>query len=399
MASRRARMQTMRVVSPRRSWASRAFGGLVLVVLIGAIVLHAVGGWWVSSRIFTDALEVTIDREPAADVEVVGVDEGALTLRILDGTSGADLVGVVGMAYPGGFAGLGEIIGTGENVITRTYRVMEGDGPEVGAVGDVTFDAYPDDVAWAGEGATEVIIEGPLGRMPAWEVPGGSTWFIHVHGKGASRAEALRMSRPLAEAGYTQLIITYRNDPEAPADPSGMYGYGATESEDLEAAISYARERGAEQIVLVGYSTGAGIAMAAMLRDRDIAGAIFDAPNLDMASTIRFRAAEETLPGGLPLPFTVVEVGLVIASLRYDVNWGTVDYEQRAALVATPILVFHGTDDTSVPIDVSRAVAEARPDWFDLVEVEGAGHVASWNVDSGVYEARVLDFVTAVVNG
>ena len=39
-----------------------------------------------------------------------------------------------------------------------------------------------------------------------------------------------------------------------------------------------------------------------------------------------------------------------------------------------------GEADTTVPVEESRELADARPDLVRLVVVEGAGHVQSWNV-------------------
>ena len=58
-----------------------------------------------------------------------------------------------------------------------------------------------------------------------------------------------------------------------------------------------------------------------------------------------------------------------------------------------PVLIFHGTEDTTVPLDISRQLADARSDLVRFEVVEGAGHVESYNVDPASYRLQVLDFL------
>src|SRR5690606_10521072 len=83
-------------------------------------------------------------------------------------------------------------------------------------------------------GLEEVTYESDLGEFDAWYIPAsGDVWVIHVHGKGATPAEAEPLFQPLKDAGYPQLSITYRNDAGQPLDPSGHYRYGVTEWDEV----------------------------------------------------------------------------------------------------------------------------------------------------------------------
>jgi pimeloyl-ACP methyl ester carboxylesterase len=249
----------------------------------------------------------------------------------------------------------------------------------------------------AGLAVTEIEYESPIGPMDAWVTDGTrSEWVIHVHGKGGGPGEALRSMRFLDEAGYHQMAITYRNDPGQPTDPSGQYRFGVTEREDLAAAVEYVRSQGASDIILYGYSTGAAISMAYAIRQPigTIANMVFDSPNLNLEETVDFGASQEDIPiAGLPVPFTVGAIAKFFTALRTDINWRSFDYLDKSEALSMPVLIFHGTDDTTVPIDTSRQLAELRSDLVRFVIVEGAGHVESYNVDPASYQLAVLDFL------
>lgn len=219
--------------------------------------------------------------------------------------------------------------------------------------------------------------------------------MIHIHGKGASLEEALPLAENLADAGYNQMIIGYRNDVGQPADPSGYYRYGATEHEDVAAAVEWARETGAAQVALIGYSTGGAIALSYLYKNPNapVRSMVLDSPNADMGATVDLAASQETLLGVLPVPFTITELAKTLAALRASVNWQSIEYVRRIDGLSVPTLVFHGTEDMTVPIQTSQAMAAERPQVVELVVVEGAGHVGSLDIGSAAYDQRVLGFL------
>lgn len=275
---------------------------------------------------------------------------------------------------------------------------IDGDPPEVGMLADLDAAAFPGNPDRAfGLGYTEVQFDTPLGAMNAWEILAPSSlWVVHVHGLGAPRSEALRTVQPIAEAGYPQLVIDYRNDPGEPADPTGYYTYGQSEWEDVAGAVDYTIDRGAEGVVLVGYSTGAAHILSYLYRTPDsrVLAAVFDSPNIDFEETVDLGASQRRLPLiPLPLPGTLVWTAKRLSSIRFGIDWNAIDYVSRAEQLTVPVLVFHGTDDETVPLTTSQEFFEARPDLVRLVIVPGAGHVRSWNISPEAYERRLTEFL------
>ncbi len=202
-------------------------------------------------------------------------------------------------------------------------------------------------------------------------------------------------------SGITSLLIEYRNDPGNAATDDRLARFGATEWEDLDAAVAFAADRGAVRVILVGYSMGGAIVMSFLDRsDRAalVAGVVLDSPALELGAMVDARARETNLPL-LPIrvPTTLTSVSKWIAGLRYGVNWGEVDYlDRRLDDLAVPVLVLHGTADGTVPIALSREMADRRPDVVRLVEFPGADHVRGWNVDRDRYQAEVAAFLEQI---
>ena len=247
----------------------------------------------------------------------------------------------------------------------------------------------------------EVTYESPLGQMDAWHLPApGSVWVIHVHGKGATPAEAAHLFAPLQAAGYPQLAIAYRNDAGQPDDPSGHYRYGATEWGDVAGAVDFATANGASGIVFSGFSSGASHILSYMYRNNleQNRGVIMDSPNIDMADTVDFRVSMEPVPL-LPItvPPTVAEVAKFLTSLRIGVNWKSIDYvEDSGVHLHSPALIQHGTADASVPVGQSVAFAEQNRDLVRFVPYEGAEHVALHEADPQKYLQEVMGFLSEV---
>lgn len=247
----------------------------------------------------------------------------------------------------------------------------------------------------------QVTYETDIGDMDAWYLPAsGTTWVIHIHGLNATPAEPEVLFSTLQDAGYPQLSITYRNDEGEPADPSGYFRYGATEWQDILGAVEYAKANGAQDIVFMGYSTGASHALSFAYRHNfdEIAGIIIDSGNIDMGATLDYRGSLEKLPLiPLHVPRTMTWVAKFFTSLRIDVNWKSIDYIDAAKRsLRVPVLAIHGTDDESIPIDQSIELQEAQPEMVELYAVEGAGHVDSFNTDFDGYVSHVLAFLSEV---
>ncbi|MBP1235226.1 dienelactone hydrolase [Arthrobacter sp. PvP102] len=246
------------------------------------------------------------------------------------------------------------------------------------------------------------------GMAPAWQFtpaqPSGdsSTWAIHIHGLGGSKAGALRGVPVADRLGYTSLVISLRNDRDAPASADGRYHLGQTEWHDVEAAVSYAVGQGARQIVLFGWSLGASIAlqMAASSEFRErISGLLLNAPVIDWRSTLVANARSSMLPGW------VARLGLQmlgssgtrwVTGLDAPLNFHALDFLARADELRAPILVIHNEGDRSTPFAISRDFVSRRPELATLLTFPSAEHTQEWNSDPDGWDAAVENWLRNV---
>ena len=189
------------------------------------------------------------------------------------------------------------------------------------------------------------------------------------------------------------VVVSHRNDGEGAPAPSRYDAWGLDEWRDLDAALAFARRKGAESFVLMGFDTGAEIIATTLheaTQTADVAGVVFDGPVLDLDDLA--RAVD---PWWAPGP--VGALGRQVAAARWSVDWAQVDQVERADQFDVPILVLHGAKDPVVPIETAQRFAAARPDLATLVRFERGGHGDLWNTDAERYVGALSDFLVAVV--
>ena len=369
--------------------------GLALLVIMAI----AGGGWYFSGVLEADGLR--IDNEPhEANLTVVAIGDGTITLRLLDDfdeDKNLPISAKWGVTNGEEYGQLGDLISDINGLVIREFVPLVG----VFSPGQPVYldrTAYPHDPGAAhGLDYREVVIPGPVGDLGAWYVPpesvGSSVWAVLVHGRTSDRDSSIKLLDDLYELGVHSLTIDYRNDEGAPPSESGYYDFGVTEWEDVEAAVRFALESGADKIVLIGYSMGGGIIVSYQIKselaDRTV-GMILDAPMLNFGRTVDKGAAERSVPP----PITAV--AKLFATLRFGVDWGAMDFLSRADELSVPILLFHGETDNVVPIETSLEFAETLPELVELHKFAETRHVAGWNRYTDVYEGLVKDFIERI---
>ena len=336
------------------------------------------------------------------DTRIVGLDAAAQTIT-LTRTPDTELPGRYGLFTVGSheYLRLGSIVGGDDDTVTRkllTHVAADGDLAPEAAFSGWYYDR-PGDLH---RPFRSVDIDTGVGPCPAWEFPAADdtdVWVIQVHGRGTTKAETLRAVPVFHDLGITSLVVSYRNDGEAPQSASGTYALGATEWRDVDAAIGYARRRGARHVVLMGWSMGGALALQAALESPHadvIAGLVLESPVVDWRTVLRFHGRLLRLPAPV----------IAVAQNAIASNWGAtvlgsgepipldrLDGVTRARELRHPILVLHSDDDAFVPSDASHALAAARPDLVTMETFQVARHTKLWNYDETRWVTALTEWV------
>jgi uncharacterized protein len=366
----------------RRRWPARVL--VVAILLLALVVVVAGVGGWIGSSILLDPHHDLV-RE---DVTVKGVAPGRV---VLDETTASKRPAIYGLDYKGGHAIAGPVIGQGGGTVTRRLRDVHGQLAK-GTKVAIDPDVYAGNPRQAlGLRYRSVAYADPLGPMPAWVIPGrSSTWAVFVHGIDGTRQGGLRVVPTLRRAGLPVMLIDYRNDAGAPKSSDGLIHLGMTEWQDLDAAVHWARSRGAQRFVLYGDSMGGAIVtrfMRVSPQAKLVRAMVLDAPALDWESIIDGQASRYDVPFmGPPVRWMI--------GLRVDFDWSAMNEIEHAGDFTTPTLLFQGLADPLVPPKDSAAFAHrARPGLVTYITTPQAGHIQSWNVNPARYDAALARFL------
>lgn len=355
---------------------------------------------------------VTPVKERVEDLEILAVVKGPDGDEvILPATPHTAVDGHYGLFFNGGrgFARIGRITSFTPRDGTLARRVERVTGGELRSAVRGWWSATPYLTPQdAGFEAEEVLIELPDGPAPAWHVPaadssgplaGKNVWGVMVHGRGGRRTEGIRALRAARELGMDSLLISYRNDGEAPPTPDGRYGLGITEWPDVEAAVQYALDHGAEDIVLFGWSMGGAISLQAVDQSplaAKVRGLVLTGPVIDWIDVLSHHARALHLPepvGRLTRWFISHRAGRRVTGLASPLDLRMMNWIDRAEQLRHRTIILHSIDDEVVPYGPSRHLAEIS-DLVSFVPFTRAKHVKEWNHKPERWDAKVIEWVT-----
>ena len=213
-------------------------------------------------------------------------------------------------------------------------------------------------------------------RLHGWlvrpSVPTGGSirvvlWLHGNSGNIGHRAAAVAaMARGI---GATVMIVDYRGYGRSGGSPAeeGLY-------RDAEAAFDHLASRpefGGSSIVVFGRSLGAAVAVELAIRRR-VEALVLESPFTSVSEMARLR--NRFLPSRL------------LVRARFDTL-------SKMPEVRAPVLVFHGTDDEIVPVDMGRRVYQEALGRKRLFLLEGAMHNDPHHDPAAPYYSVLREFL------
>ena len=255
------------------------------------------------------------------------------------------------------------------NVVGQAYPAITGD--HVGAVTPVEYDA-----------ADGLKIHGYLTLPPGVTSPQGLPLVVLAHGGPASH-DTMGFdwwAQATASRGYAVLQANFRGSTGyGQAFLEAGYGeWGRKMQTDLSDGVRYLAARGVidpARVCIVGASYGGYAALAGPTLDR---GVYRCAISVAGVSDLRRMVESEAREAGRPNTETVRYWNRFMGASRLgDRAIDALSPAHLADQADAPILLIHGKDDTVVPIEQSRIMADAlrragKP--VEFIELQGEDH-------------------------
>jgi alpha-beta hydrolase superfamily lysophospholipase len=343
------------------------------------------------------------DREQ--DIRIYSVGDSTITLSVTEETVTPGQYSLF-FSRDTGHARIGDIVDRTKNTVTRELIGVDFGDIETATRGRFSgwFYVRPRDLDLAYE---NVEVDTQLGEAPAWlfrTEPGTDVgrWVIGVHGRGVRRQEVLRAVPVFHDQGYNALLISYRNDGVAPDSIDRRYALGGSEWRDVDAAMRYAIDHGATEIVLLGFSMGGATVLQAATRSEFasfVSGIVLDSPVIDWVDVLEHQGAAAHVPA-LVRKGALALIGETwagpVTGLAEPIDFARLDFVRRAGELTMPVLLLHSEDDDYVPYGPSEAMAAERPDIVTFEKFHTAGHVRLWNYDTARWTGAITGWLTAL---
>ncbi len=202
--------------------------------------------------------------------------------------------------------------------------------------------------------ATQSVTMADGTQIMTWSAPPatpGAPTVLFLHGQGGSLSDRSDRMREILNSGYGLLAPSYRGYPGSDGSP--------TETALISDALALYDKLRADgsAVVLHGQSLGTGVASAVAAQRPDATLLVLEAP-----FTATVDVAAERYPW-LPV-HALMQDQFAIRDIISGID--------------VPMMIFHGTDDQTVPVAHSHALNALAPANADLIVVPGAGHNDLW---------------------
>lgn len=244
----------------------------------------------------------------------------------------------------------------------------------------------------------EVTLQSGKYELPATQAKKSDDWVILVHGRTARRAETFRAYQIFVSLGYSCLAISLRNNHEGTTDQPAISHFGLVEADDLEAAVSYVRSKGARRVIVYAISMGATVTSEYLRTGGTLDAVILDSPAVDWPATLKQQARLVSAPAAaVDAGIRIIKSRLLsrLISLSVPVDLAAIGFANWDEAFEIPILLMHSRADDYVPFAPAERLASAHRN-VTLKIFENAGHVQLFNADPKRYQEALTTFLASV---
>lgn len=235
--------------------------------------------------------------------------------------------------------------------------------------------------------------------LQGWYLPGQDTrnTVVFSHGYGGNREEIWVPLYDLAHMlhGLRYNVLMFDYSYVQPAHDMVVTG-GVREADELLGAVDYARQLGAEQTIVWGFSMGAGTALQAALTSSEIDAMILDSTFILEPDTLYYNLRQQiSLPryptmALLRLLFPIVN-GIHIEDIPYR--------EVKETDYSMPILFIHGDQDERAPHSVIEGIARNQSHPGSSLWISPAStHELVYRANPETYRNRAVRFLQQVTS-
>ncbi len=217
-------------------------------------------------------------------------------------------------------------------------------------------------------------------KIHAWYIPTtvakkNAPTLLYLHGARWNLSGSTPRLKRWASWGYNVFAIDYRGfGKSAEGTPSEKKAY---EDARLAWAWMSAREPDANKRFIFGHSLGGAIAIDLAVDVKDEAGVIVEATFTNMREIAATTAAKI-----LPLDALLTQ--------RFDTM-------AKIDKINSPLLITHGSNDSLIPVDMSRQLFAQAKEPKQLVIVDGASHHSVSSQGATQYQAAMQQLKKASV--
>lgn len=211
--------------------------------------------------------------------------------------------------------------------------------------------------------------------MQGWYIPAEDSdkTIVFSHGYGANREETWIPMYDLAHFAHNLNFNVVMFDYGFAAENSKEVATGGNkEAPQLLGAIQFAKQRGGQEIIVWGFSMGAGTALQAALKTDEIDGMILDSTFLLEPDTMYHNIQQHI---DLPRHPSLEIIGMVLPVLN-GTSFRQIPYQEvKTTDYHIPTLFIHGTRDEKAPYPIAEELAANQSNPIsDVWIVEGSYH-------------------------